>query len=110
MPRLVELCSGTGSVGRAFVARGWSVVSVDCDPRANASICRDLLQLTAEQCRAYGPIDFVWASPPCTYYSIARTTGPPADLDAADRLLQKCLDLAAELGCRSCWKTLGQAS
>jgi hypothetical protein len=43
-------------------------------------------------------VDFVWASPPCTYYSTARTTGPPADLDAADRLVQKCLDLAAELG------------
>jgi hypothetical protein len=43
-------------------------------------------------------VDFLWASPPCTFYSIARTTGPPADLDAADRLVQKCLDLAAELG------------
>jgi hypothetical protein len=72
-------------------------VSVDCDPRANASICCDLLDLTAEQCRSHGHIDFVWASPPCTLYSIARTTGPPADLAAADRLVQKCLDLAAEL-------------
>ena len=98
MPRLLELCSGTGSVGRAFAARGWDVVSVDCDPRANASICCDLLELTAERCCSYGPVDFVWASPPCTFYSIARTTGPPADLEAADRLVQKCLDLAAELG------------
>jgi len=98
MPRLLELCSGTGSVGRAFAARGWDVVSVDCDPRANASICCDLLELTAERCCSYGPVHFVWASPPCTFYSIARTTGPPADLDAADRLVQKCLDLAAELG------------
>ena len=98
MPRLLELCSGTGSVGRAFAARGWDVVSVDIDPRANASICCDLLELTAEQCRAYGPVDFLWASPPCTFYSIARTTGPPADLEAADRLVQKCLDLATELG------------
>ena len=73
-------------------------MSVDCDPRANASICCDLLQLTAEQCLAHGPINFVWASPPCTFYSAARTTGPPADLDAADRLVQKCLDIAAELG------------
>jgi len=56
-----------------------------------------LLELTAEQCRSHGPVDFVWASPPCTFYSIARTTGPPADLEAADRLVQKCLDLAAEL-------------
>ena len=100
MPRLLELCSGTGSVGRAFAARGWDVVSVDCDPVCNAVICCDLLELTAEQCRAYGPIDFLWASPPCTQYSIARTTGPPPDLEGADRLVQKCLDLAAELGVR----------
>ena len=98
MPRLLELCSGTGSVGRAFATRGWDVVSVDCDPCANASICCDLLELTAEQCRAYGPVDFLWASPPCTQYSIARTTGPPPDLEGADRLVQKCLELAGELG------------
>ena len=98
MPRLLELCSGTGSVGRAFTTRGWDVVSVDCDPVCNAVICCDLLELTAEQCLARGQVDFLWASPPCTQYSIARTTGPPADLEAADRLVQKCLDLAAELG------------
>ena len=97
MPRLLELCSGTGSVGRAFEARGWDVVSVDCDPGVNPSICCDLLELTADRCLARGPVDFVWASPPCTFYSIARTRGPPPDLEAADRLVQKCLDLAAEL-------------
>jgi hypothetical protein len=43
-------------------------------------------------------VDFLWASPPCTFYSIARTNGPPADLDAADKLVQKCFNLAAELG------------
>jgi hypothetical protein len=101
MPRLLELCSGTGSLGRAFTARGWDEVSVDCDPCANSSICCDLLELTAERCLACGPIDFVWVSPPCTFYSIARTTGPPADLATADRLVQKCLDLAAELGAPS---------
>jgi hypothetical protein len=98
MPRLLELCSGTGSVGRAFAARGWDVVSVDCDPRAHASICCDLLQLTAAQCTERGPIDFVWASPPCTHYSCARTTGGPRNLEGSDRLVQKCLDIAAELG------------
>ena len=97
MPRLLKLCSGTGSVGRAFEARGWDVVSVDCDPGVNPSICCDLLELTADRCLARGPVDFVWASPPCTFYSIARTRGPPPDLEAADRLVQKCLDLAAEL-------------
>ena len=97
MPRLLELCSGTGIVGAAFAARGWDVVSVDIDPCAHASICCDLLELTVEQCRSHGPIDFVWASPPCTQYSIARTTGP-TPVEGAGRLVQTCMDLAAALG------------
>ena len=34
MPRLLELFSGTGSVGRAFAELGWKVVSLDLDPKA----------------------------------------------------------------------------
>jgi len=56
------------------------------------------LELTVQQCTERGPIDFVWASPPCTHYSRARTTGGPRDLEGSDRLVQKCLDLCAELG------------
>jgi hypothetical protein len=85
-------------VGQAFSARGWDVVSVDINPKARPAICCDLLELTAEQCTKWGPIDFVWASPPCTHYSRARTTGGPRDLEGSDRLVAKCLDLCAELG------------
>jgi site-specific DNA-cytosine methylase len=98
MPRLLELCSGTGSVGRAFAAQGWEVVSVDNNPKAHPTICCCLLELTAEQCLAHGPVDFVWASPPCTHYSRTRTPGGPRDLEGSDKLARKCLDLAAELG------------
>ena len=37
MPVLLELFSGTGSVGRAFDALGWDDISVDIDPKANAT-------------------------------------------------------------------------
>ena len=35
--RLLELFSGTGSVGRAFEAQGWEVISFDIDPRAEST-------------------------------------------------------------------------
>ena len=43
MPRLLELFSGTGSVGRAFQEAGWEVVSIDSDLAADATIHADVL-------------------------------------------------------------------
>ena len=43
MPRLLDLCSGTGSVPRAFDARGWDAISVDIGPKANAAYTCDIL-------------------------------------------------------------------
>ena len=68
---LLELFSGTGSIGKAFAELGWEVFSVDSDPRANASLCKNILDVTPEDIP--GKPDFMWASPPCTQYSIART-------------------------------------
>ena len=51
--------------------------------------------------RIYRPdhFDFVWASPVCTQYSIARTTGPPRDLYGADRMVIRVLDIINYFGC-----------
>ncbi len=45
MPVLLELFSGTGSVGKAFRARGWEVFSVDIDPAAKPTLVADVLDL-----------------------------------------------------------------
>ena len=93
MPRLLELFSGTGSIGRAFREQGWEVVSVDLDPKAGATITGDVMDWDY---RTFPPghFDCVWASPPCTHYSIARTTAKtPRDLEGSDRLVQRVLDI-----------------
>jgi hypothetical protein len=41
-----------------------------------------------------GHFDFVWGSPPCTEYSAARTRAKrPRDLDGADALVRKTLEI-----------------
>ena len=81
--RLLELFSGTGSVGRAFAAAGWSVVSLDSDEKTPATIRVDILDWDFLSYQP-GYFDASWASPPCTEYSIARTAAKtPRNLDLA---------------------------
>ena len=91
-PVLLELFSGTGSVGKAFRARGWDVFSVDIDAASKPTLVANVLDL---QLDALPPrVDCIWASPPCTHYSRARTKAKtPRDLDGADALVQKVLDI-----------------
>ena len=76
VPRLkvLELFSGTSSVGRAFAARGHEVATVDYDPRFEATSHADIGCMGVADVRALfgGALpDVVWASPDCTTYSVA---------------------------------------
>jgi len=73
---------------------------VDLDPKAGATITSDIHDVTAEAItEQFGHVDLLWASPPCTHYSCARTkASTPRDLDGSDAIVQKVLDLAAQLG------------
>lgn len=95
-PVLLELFSGTGSIGRAFEALGWDVISVDIDPRANATYCCDVLEFDYRCIEQ--KVDVIWASPPCQLFSNARTKGCTADLESADSLVLRTLEIAEGLG------------
>ena len=70
-------------------------MSLDNDPKCGADVCQDLLTW---EYTSFGlePPDVIWCSPPCTQDSIARTRAKtPRDLEAADAIVQRCLDIIA---------------
>ena len=72
--RLLELFSGTGSVGNVFKDHGWEVVSLDRDMAAD--IRTDIMDWDYTN-SGYEPgyFDVIWSSPPCTEYSRAKSVG-----------------------------------
>ena len=100
MPHLLEFFSGTGSMGKAFRDKGWLVTSVDIREDFHPSILCDVMAFDVQMLEGLPPVDLLWASPPCTHYSSARTTAKtPRDLVGSDAMVQKVLDLADELFC-----------
>lgn len=70
---VLDLFSGTGSSTQAFADRGHKVVRVELDPQHEAELHADILSLRARDMVALcgGQPDFIWASPPCTGFSVA---------------------------------------
>ena len=93
MPHLLELFSGTGSVGKAFREIGWDVTSVDLNPKAGADYTCDVCLWEPPEGVHY---DHIHASPPCTEFSRALTTRP-RDLAAGLRPALRALELIRRL-------------
>lgn len=67
-----DFFAGTKSSTQAFEDAGHTVISFDNDPQFEVTVQADVFDLTAEDLVArFGQPDFVWASPPCTAFSVA---------------------------------------
>ena len=97
-PRILVLFSGTGSVEREFLRCFPSAEAITLDSVA-AWQPFHLVDLLQWDYRQYSPghFDVIWASPPCTQYSQARTTGAPPDLVTADAIVQRTLQVISYL-------------
>ena len=68
---IYDFFAGTGSATQAFHDAGHRVVKIELDEQFAADE-RDILSISADYLVAkYGQPDFVWASPPCTTFSVA---------------------------------------
>ena len=83
--RLLELFSGTGSVGDVARDLGYTVISLDGDMEANIQIDIMDWDYTFFERKSF---DVIWASPPCTEYSRAKTRAP-RDIEGANEIVQR---------------------
>ena len=109
--KVLELFSGTRSIGKAFEAHGHEVFSVDWDEKFDADLHCDIGNLTAQEILdRFGHPDVIWLSPDCTTFSVSaiskhrrknKITGsldPISDYaKRCDEIDQHCLDLIKEL-------------
>ena len=69
MVKVLELFSGTGSVGKVAKSLGYEVVSLDLQ---GADINIDIMDWDYKSAYKPGDFDIVWGSPPCSSFSNCR--------------------------------------
>lgn len=89
--RLLELFAGTGSVHKAVGDQFAEVVSLDILSKWKPTIVSDIMEWDY---RVYPTdhFDVIWASPPCTHYSVAKTRGV-RDIEGSNRIVARVLEI-----------------
>ena len=92
--KLLELFSGTKSVSKAVGHLYDEIVSVDILNKNNPTYCCDILLWDFKQ-YPVGYFDAIWASPPCTEYSIILYGRPdrPRNLELANSIVKRTLEI-----------------
>ena len=103
--KVLELFAGSRSIGKVADELGYEVFSVDVNNFEGVDLVKDIEFITKDDI-PFVP-DVIWASPPCTTYSIAaishhRDMGKPKTDFAAksDRLVLNTLKLIKEYNCK----------
>ena len=87
--KLLELFSGTQSVGKVARELGYEEVCLDRD--LDADIKCDIMDWDFKVFLP-GAFDVIWASPPCTEYSRAKTVGVRT-IEESNAIVQRTFDI-----------------
>ncbi len=90
--RILELFAGTESLAKVARAKGHEVITLDISAKHNPTICINILEWNY---KSFLPthFDYIHASVPCENYSVCRSTGGKRDLEQADALVKKTIEI-----------------
>jgi hypothetical protein len=94
--QVLELFAGSGSLSKVCAQHPdlYEVTSLDIsDKLYPVSFQCDIMDWNYKLFPP-GSFDIIWGSPPCTHYSVARTTGKlPRDIEGSNKIVQRVLDI-----------------
>jgi hypothetical protein len=70
--KIIELFCGTKSISNEAIKQGHKCFTIDISPKFNPDLCCDILDLNQNHIPSeFKNPDMLWASPPCTTFSVA---------------------------------------
>ncbi len=94
--RMLDLFSGTGSVGRVFAQHGYDVTTLDLEKCFQPDIVADIMTWDYQAAFPPGHFEVIAVGCPCTEFSSALTTRP-RNLEAANAIVKRSLEIVEYL-------------